>query len=219
MAQDKKSFIAYADWKNIFDELPNEDAGKLIKHIFSYVNDENPETDSILIRAVFANIRSTLKRDLDKWDKQLEQRRLAGKASAEVRKNNSLNDTDVRLTVVDETTRNSTDNVNDNVNDNVILLEKETKYNFDFKKSLIDAGCEKKLAEEWLKVRKTKKATNTETALKTFLIEVAKSEKSINEVLTVCISQSWSGFRSSWKIEENGKPANKSSPTGFASNR
>jgi hypothetical protein len=117
MAQGKKSFIAYADWKNIFDELPNEDAGQLIKHIFSYVNDENPTTESILIKAVFANIKSTLKRDLEKWDKQLKQRSDAGKASAESRKAKS-ND---RSTTVNETERNSTDSVN--VNDNVIVKE------------------------------------------------------------------------------------------------
>ena len=74
MAENKKSFIAYADWKNTFDELPDEEAGKLIKHIFSYVNDESPVSESILINAVFANIKTTLKRDLDKWQTQLNQR-------------------------------------------------------------------------------------------------------------------------------------------------
>lgn len=127
MATGKKSFVAYADWKNIFDELPNEDAGKLIKHIFAYVNDENPESDSILIKAVFANIKTTLKRDLDKWESQLEQRKNAGRASAESRKN-KFNETNERSTVVNETERNSTDSVSVNVNDSVsVPLEKETK--------------------------------------------------------------------------------------------
>lgn len=135
MATDKKSFIAYADWKNIFDELPDEDAGKLIKHIFSYVNDENPHSDSVLIRAVFANIKTTLKRDLAKWDSQLTQRKVAGKASAEARKNNKNNDFNDRSTTVNETTRNPTVsdsvnvnvNVSDSVNETDFLLEKETK--------------------------------------------------------------------------------------------
>lgn len=127
MAIGKKSFVAYADWKNIFDELPNEDAGKLIKHIFAYVNDENPESDSILIKAVFANIKTTLKRDLDKWESQLEQRKNAGKASAESRKN-KFNENNERSTVVDENKRNSTDSVSVSVNDSVsVPLEKKTK--------------------------------------------------------------------------------------------
>ncbi len=128
MAQGKKSFVAYADWKDIFDELPDEDAGKLIKHIFKYVNDENPETDSVLIKAVFANIKSTLKRDLDKWEKQLKQRSEAGKASAESRKNKS-NEINDRSTTVEIRQRNLTDNVNVNVsvndNENVSSDKKE----------------------------------------------------------------------------------------------
>ena len=117
MATGKKSFIAYADWKEVFDELPDADAGQLIKHIFAYVNDENPTSDSILIRAVFANIKTTLKRDLDKWESQLEQRREAGKKSAEVRSTKS----NERSTSVESRQRNPTVSVsvNDNVNVNV----------------------------------------------------------------------------------------------------
>lgn len=115
MATGKKSFIAYADWKNTFDELPNEEAGELIKHIFAYVNDENPITKSVLIKAVFANIKTTLKRDLDKWENQLLQRSTAGKRSAELRALNKSND---RSTLVEIRARNPTDSVNVNVNDN-----------------------------------------------------------------------------------------------------
>lgn len=125
MATGKKSFVAYADWKDVFDQLPNEEAGALIKHIFAYVNDENPKSESVLINAVFANIKNTLKRDLDKWESQLEQRRQAGKKSAQVRSTKS-ND---RSNSFNEKTRNSTDSVSVSVSvsDNDILLEKETK--------------------------------------------------------------------------------------------
>ena len=89
MAENKKSFIAYADWKDTFDALDNEKAGELIKHIFAYVNDENPVSKDMLINAVFASIRQTLKRDLRKWEKQYNQRVEAGKKSAKVRQRNS----------------------------------------------------------------------------------------------------------------------------------
>ena len=103
MAENKKSFIAYADWKETFDALSDEKAGQLIKHIFAYVNDENPESEDMLINAVFANIKHTLKRDLRKWEKQHEQRKEAGKKSAEVRKHNA--------TVVNGRSISSTDSV------------------------------------------------------------------------------------------------------------
>ena len=111
MATDKKSFVAYADWKFTFDELSNEKAGELIKHIFAYVNDENPESEDMLINAVFANIKHTLKRDLKKWNKQHEQRKQAGKKSAEVRQRNS--------TLVNARSVSSTVNVNVNVNEDI----------------------------------------------------------------------------------------------------
>jgi hypothetical protein len=112
MAENKKSFIAYADWKETFDALDNEKAGELIKHIFAYVNDENPVSEDMLINAVFANIKHTLKRDLKKWEKQHEQRKKAGKKSAEVRQRNS--------TVVNGRSVSSTDSVSVSVSVNDI---------------------------------------------------------------------------------------------------
>lgn len=120
MADKKKSFIAYCDWKATFDTLPDDKAGQLIKHIFAYVSDENPETDDLLINAVFANIKETLKRDLRKWEKQHSQRIDAGKKSAAVRKKNAatverpLNDRSNSSTV------NANATVIDNENDIVI---------------------------------------------------------------------------------------------------
>jgi len=135
MAVGKKSFVAYADWKNTFDELPNEEAGALIKHIFAYVNDENPESDSVLIRAIFANIKATLKRDLDKWENQLQQRSEAGKKSAEIRALNKINE---RSTVVDEYVRNSTDSVSVSVSDSIITSTQIIKFDDAVKICLFD---------------------------------------------------------------------------------
>lgn len=131
MAEDKKSFIAYADWKETFDKLPDEVAGKLIKHIFAYVNDENPISDDYVIEAVFSNIKNTLKRDLRKWETQLDQRREAGKRSAEQRALNKINERSISL---NETQRNPTVSDSVNVSGSVILLEKETKVNISDRK-------------------------------------------------------------------------------------
>ena len=125
MAENKKSFIAYSDWKDTFDALPDDKAGLLIKHIFDYVNDEDPITEDILVNAVFQNIKNALKRDLSKWDKQYNQRVLAGKKSAEVRKRNAtaVNERSISSTV----SVNGNVSVNDNVNDIIINKEKPKK--------------------------------------------------------------------------------------------
>lgn len=68
MAEDKKSFVAYADWKNVFELLDDAEAGKLIKHLLRYVNDENPELDDRMLKIIFEPIKMQLKRDLVKWN-------------------------------------------------------------------------------------------------------------------------------------------------------
>ncbi|MEI2271868.1 DUF6291 domain-containing protein [Sphingobacterium sp. ML3W] len=70
MADDKKSFVAYADWQGQFNLLSNEEAGILIKHILSYVNDEYPElpNDNRILNIAFEPIKSQLKRDLKKYE-------------------------------------------------------------------------------------------------------------------------------------------------------
>ena len=111
MADNKKSFILYCDQKGVWDKLNNEQAGKLIKHIIAYVNDENPKTDDFITELAFEPIKQHLKRDLKKWEKQYEQRVEAGKRSAESRKLNS--------TTVNDRSVSSTDNVSVNVNGSV----------------------------------------------------------------------------------------------------
>lgn len=79
MAENKKSFILYSDFKEVFNELSDQDAGQLIKHIFKYVNDENPETENPIVKISFIPIKLSLKRDLKKWDKYIKRQRDNGK--------------------------------------------------------------------------------------------------------------------------------------------
>jgi hypothetical protein len=60
MAEGKKSFMLYSDMINVFEKLPNDKAGELIKHIFRYVNDQNPETDDLLLSVAFEPIKTKL---------------------------------------------------------------------------------------------------------------------------------------------------------------
>lgn len=146
MAQGKKSFVVYSDWKHIFDELPNEDAGALIKHIFAYVNDENPTTESILIRAVFANIKATLKRDLEKWNNtklsRSETGRLGGIKSGEARRSklNQTEGNEANALKSKQAEGNEAVNVTVNVSDSVNVIEDNqlAKANLGFDKPATD---------------------------------------------------------------------------------
>ena len=120
MATDKKSFILYCDQKGVWDKaLDNEQAGRLIKHVIAYVNDDNPVAPDFITELAFEPIKAVLKRDLKKWETQQEQRKKAGKKSAEVRKRNA--------TSVNERSIPSTGNgsVNGSVSGNVSVSSKD----------------------------------------------------------------------------------------------
>lgn len=240
MAQDKKSFILYSDSIGLINQLPDDVAGRLLKHIFAYVNDENPKSDELLLNIAFEPIKTHLKRDLKKFESVKEEKSNGGKLGNLKRWNRDLYDkvinkemsiTDAEIIALHRKTShtdnmqsqniasvadNDSDNVNDIDNDNVsendILLKKETKNKnivFDFKKKLIEYGFEAELVEDWLKVRKTKKATNTETAFKAFINEIESRECNINDMLQIAVTNSWSGFKFKWvdnlNTTQNGK--------------
>jgi hypothetical protein len=79
MAENKKSFVAYCDWQETFEELSDEEAGKLVKHLFKYVNDENPETSDKLTKMCFIPIKQSLKRDLKKYEGYIQKQSVNGK--------------------------------------------------------------------------------------------------------------------------------------------
>lgn len=76
--------------------------------------------------------------------------------------------------------------------------KKENIYKFSFIESLKNLGAEDQLIQDWLVVRKTKKASNSETAFKGFDRELKKSNLDVNTVLRICIERSWQGFTASW---------------------
>lgn len=76
--------------------------------------------------------------------------------------------------------------------------KKENIYKFSFVESLKNLGADDQLISDWLAVRKTKKASNSETAFNGFVRELKKSNLDVNTVLRICIERNWQGFTSSW---------------------
>ena len=127
MAENKKGFILYADQKELFTQLSDELAGKLIKHIFRYVNDENPVSEDVIINIAFTPIKQHLKRDLDKFNETKERRSKAGKIGMANRWQNITNDNDVIPVITKNNKRlqsitKITDNDNVNDKDNILHI-------------------------------------------------------------------------------------------------
>ncbi len=118
MAENKKSFILYVDQIHLFEGLDDDEAGRLIKHIFKYVNDLNPEFEDKITRIAFEPIKQQLKRDLIRWGEKKvvrsESGRLGGIKSGETRrKQKEANEANASITK--QTEANEAVNVNVNV--------------------------------------------------------------------------------------------------------
>lgn len=83
---------------------------------------------------------------------------------------------------------------------NKSIEEKDTirKPRFDFKSSLLSLGVSEEVAEAWMSVRKTKRATNTEIAFRKVAEEIQKSGKTAEECITIAVENSWQGFKAEW---------------------
>ena len=114
MAENKKSFVAYCDWQETFEELSDEEAGKLVKHLFNYVNDKNPETSDKLTKMCFIPIKQSLKRDLKKYEKYVEKQSVNGKKGGRP-KNPTLSE--ITQPFIEKPKKADSVSVSDNVND------------------------------------------------------------------------------------------------------
>ena len=125
MAENKKSFVLYADLIKSIEHLTYEEKGILLTHLLEYVNDMNHILTDRLILTAWNPIELQLKRDLKKYEEVKAKRSIAGKRSAELRalkndEQNSTNPTSVESVQQCSTNPTDNDNDNDNVTDNVI---------------------------------------------------------------------------------------------------
>lgn len=116
MAKDKKSFVLYCDIIHTIEQLSDEQAGHLFKHVLYYVNDLNPDTDNVITKIAFEPIKQQLKRDLVRYEK--------------IRQRNSLSarmrwDANACERIPNDA--KNADNDNDNDNDINIVLDQKTK--------------------------------------------------------------------------------------------
>ncbi|WP_314342379.1 DUF6291 domain-containing protein [Capnocytophaga sputigena] len=69
---------------------------------------------------------------------------------------------------------------------------------FNFRKAMIAEGFAPELVDEWLKIRKAKKAVNSERAFNDFINQVRLTRQDINVVLNIVVQKQWKGFEADW---------------------
>ena len=62
----KKTFLSYYDQSQIYDGLSDEQAGKLIKHIYKNLSSSPPGND-LLVKYAYEIIKKKIDADYDKW--------------------------------------------------------------------------------------------------------------------------------------------------------
>lgn len=136
MAANKKSFLLYCDQIGMFEKLPDDVAGRLIKHIFRYTNDQNPVTDELLVDALFEPIKTQLKRDLKAYEAICDRNKVNGSKGGRPKKPKKPNGL---FGNPDKPKKPDTDNDTDNDIDNKEVLrtsssDEEQEYYLTFKK-------------------------------------------------------------------------------------
>ncbi|KAB1228475.1 DUF6291 domain-containing protein [Chryseobacterium viscerum] len=133
MAEDKNGFLLYKDLIKTVQKLPLDKAGELFMHILKYVNDENPETDDLIIEIAFEPVKQKLKRDLKKYEETKEKNRENALKRWQKENPTVLNGINKNATACDRMPKNTkyadTGNDIDTGTDTGtdILLKKETK--------------------------------------------------------------------------------------------
>ena len=69
---------------------------------------------------------------------------------------------------------------------------------FNFRKAMLAEGFAPELVDEWLKIRKAKKAVNTERAFNNFINQVRLTNQDINAILSIIVQKQWKGFEADW---------------------
>jgi hypothetical protein len=71
-------------------------------------------------------------------------------------------------------------------------------------KTLVDLGVNEQVANDWLSVRRAKKAPLTNTVIASLKSEAQKAGISVAQAVAVCAERSWQGFKATWlEVEQS----------------
>lgn len=217
----KDSFILYTEQKAVIDKLSDEQAGKLIKAIYEYVEKgEMPELDNTL-DLVITPFKTILDKNKAKYEEVSKARAKAGAKGGKQKKQDGTNESKDKQKKQMQTKDNSCDdNDNESDNDNVNVNDNENKRSKKVKKEsfdeLIDSYTSNEQLREELKnhlvVRKAKKGALTNRAIELSLKELDRLTEKLpinntelideNKIRIVqqSIIKGWVGF---FEVKEN----------------
>lgn len=118
------------------------------------------------------------------------------------RKNKCMQKCDLCIHLFNKCDNKCANNKHKSTKERKVKESKEKESTFNFKDSLLELGIENSIVESWLKVRKTKKAVNTEIAFNGIITQIEKSGLTPNECIKLSVENSWAGFKAEWVPNE-----------------
>ncbi|AEB71644.1 DUF6291 domain-containing protein [Riemerella anatipestifer] len=187
--------------------------------------------NDFVTKIVFAPFKAQFDRDYSKWVETSEKNRKNARKrwdNSHTKNTTRINRIPNNAKNADSVSDSVNDNVN--VNDDNVLLEKEPKggfvsdtedlesdksiepqkrkkvaakkEKFDFRQAMLNEGFDEELIDEWLRIRKKKKAVDSEMAFKLITSQIEKAKLEKNEILKIIVRKQWKGFEAKW-LDEN----------------
>ena len=204
MSNKKKSFLLHIDSLDILDDLTNGQAGVLFKAIKAYQHEEDFPLDSV-VKIAFSPFKNQFFRDDEKYVKTCERRAIAGSKGGKQKVANASNSKQEVANVADSNNKNKnkTKNKSDNNKEVIKDIVVSTPV-FNFKNELLSLGVDKDILNDWMKVRKNKNATNTESAFRLLVSQISKSGLTIDQGIRFANSENWGAFKLTWYQNKQG---------------
>ncbi len=205
MSKERKSFLLHFDSLGILDQLTNDQCGKLFIACRDYNLGKELNLDETLA-LVFFPFKAQFQRDKEKYSIVVNRNKTNGSKGGrpanpvKPKKPSGLIDNPSKPKKADSGNVNGSvsgnESDNDSKSDNKDIVTGVPKFNF--KKELLALNVDKKVLNDWMDVRKKKRATNSETAFTGLLTEIEKSGLSVADAIKIAAENSWSGFKSQW---------------------
>jgi len=181
---DKNNFLMYKDFKSTLDLLTDEQAGKLIKSVFNYVDNRiEPNFKDGMLVVAFNILKTQLERDFKAYKKRVlasqENGKKGGRPTKPIKPSGLIDN-------LDKPRKGDRDSVRER--DSVSVIEKKDK------KPVVYFENEKlnKLFNDFLKLRKQLKAKNTDRAITLLTNELNKYDDNIKiQMIEKSIMNSW----------------------------
>ncbi len=207
MSKIRKSFILHHDSLNVLDDLTDDQAGLLFKAIKAYHLGDEFKLDT-LTNIAMSPFRNQFDRDAVKYENLCEKNRLIAENRYSTKSTSGKSGNQALPEVTkstDNDSKSDSDSKNKSDNDKEVIKDIVVSTPaFNFKNELLSLGVDKDILNDWMKVRKNKNATNTESAFRLLVSQISKSGLTIDQGIRFANSENWGAFKLTWYQNKQG---------------